>query len=192
LKEDLAESNNLADAMPDKVAELDALIDGFVKETGALYPKPNPDFRETSTHPSEVSEDFSAGLVSRNCELVRSNHAVQVVGAGRNAFLGTAQVNLKGPLTLRLRARSEKGGQGRVQWRTGEQDAFPESSQVVKFDLPADAEWRDVSVSLPIQGRVAIIRVYLPTEASAVDIQAIEYSDESGRKKSWDFSKVIP
>jgi hypothetical protein len=28
--------------MPEKVSELQALIDGFVKQTGALYPKPNP------------------------------------------------------------------------------------------------------------------------------------------------------
>ena len=30
--------------MPKKVKELQALIDGFVKETGALYPKANPTY----------------------------------------------------------------------------------------------------------------------------------------------------
>ena len=30
--------------MPDKVKELDALIDGFLKDTGADYPRPNPAF----------------------------------------------------------------------------------------------------------------------------------------------------
>jgi hypothetical protein len=28
-----------------KMKELDALIDAFVRATGALYPKPNPDYR---------------------------------------------------------------------------------------------------------------------------------------------------
>jgi arylsulfatase A-like enzyme len=42
LKDDLGETRNLAGNMPKKVDELQALIDGFVKETGALYPKPNP------------------------------------------------------------------------------------------------------------------------------------------------------
>ena len=45
LREDLGETKNLAPAMPEKVKELDALIDAFVRDTGALYPKPNPDYR---------------------------------------------------------------------------------------------------------------------------------------------------
>ena len=44
LKKDIGERNNLADKMPDRVRKLQALIDGFVKETGALYPKPNPNY----------------------------------------------------------------------------------------------------------------------------------------------------
>jgi arylsulfatase A-like enzyme len=44
LKDDVGEKNNLAAKMPDKVRELDALIDRFVEETGALYPQPNPQF----------------------------------------------------------------------------------------------------------------------------------------------------
>jgi arylsulfatase A-like enzyme len=42
LKDDPGESKNLAAEMPDKVKELDALIDQFLKDTGALVPVPNP------------------------------------------------------------------------------------------------------------------------------------------------------
>ena len=42
LKNDVGETRNLAGNMPKKVDELQALIDVFVKETGALYPKSNP------------------------------------------------------------------------------------------------------------------------------------------------------
>jgi hypothetical protein len=44
LKKDIGETRNLAGKMPGKVKELQTLIDGFVKETGALYPKPNPNY----------------------------------------------------------------------------------------------------------------------------------------------------
>jgi arylsulfatase A-like enzyme len=44
LSEDVGEARNLAGKMPKKVKELQALIDGFVKETGALYPKANPNY----------------------------------------------------------------------------------------------------------------------------------------------------
>jgi arylsulfatase A-like enzyme len=42
LKNDVGETRNLAGKMSKKVDDLQALIDGFVKETGALYPKSNP------------------------------------------------------------------------------------------------------------------------------------------------------
>ena len=45
LTDDLGETKNLAAAMPEKVKELDALLDAFVRDTGALYPKPNPDYQ---------------------------------------------------------------------------------------------------------------------------------------------------
>ena len=44
LKKDIGETRNLASKMPKKVKELQVLIDGFVKETGALYPKANPNY----------------------------------------------------------------------------------------------------------------------------------------------------
>lgn len=45
LRDDPSETSNLAAKMPEKVKELNALIDQFVKDTGALYPKPNPAYK---------------------------------------------------------------------------------------------------------------------------------------------------
>ncbi|MGH7958277.1 MAG: sulfatase [Opitutaceae bacterium] len=45
---DLGETNNLAAAQPAKVKKLDALIDGFLKRTGATYPKPNPAYQRAN------------------------------------------------------------------------------------------------------------------------------------------------
>ena len=42
LGDDIGETNNLADDNPAKVAELEALIDAFLKDTNALEPIPNP------------------------------------------------------------------------------------------------------------------------------------------------------
>jgi arylsulfatase A-like enzyme len=44
LASDLGEKNNLASTQPQKIAELDKLIDGFLADTGATYPRPNPAF----------------------------------------------------------------------------------------------------------------------------------------------------
>ena len=48
LKDDLGETKDLAAAMPEKVKELSALIDQFLKESGAVVPKANPALRPQS------------------------------------------------------------------------------------------------------------------------------------------------
>jgi arylsulfatase A-like enzyme len=45
LAEDLGEKNDLAAKMPDKVKELSPLIEGFLQDTRAVVPKPNPAYR---------------------------------------------------------------------------------------------------------------------------------------------------
>jgi arylsulfatase A-like enzyme len=44
LKDDIGEARDLAAAEPERVAELGRRIDRFLKDTGALLPKPNPDY----------------------------------------------------------------------------------------------------------------------------------------------------
>ena len=133
----------------------------------------------------------TAGLVARMCELVATDGAVRITGTGPQPFLGTGQVRLRGPLTLKLRARSTAGGEGRVQWRTSEQEKFPESTQIVTYDLPAGTKWQDVTIQLPIQGDPRVVRLHLPAEKSAVELQSIQFLDKKGRKKAWDFAATF-
>ncbi len=191
LKEDIGETLNLASKRPDKVKELDALIDQFVQDTGALYPKPNPDFN-AAVRGTRGDSNPIAGLVPRNCKVVNAETAIRVTGEGRQPFLGTAQVKFAGPLTLKLRARSTTGGEGQVQWRTPRQETFSESAQVVTYNLSEGTNWQDVTVHLPIEGNASVIRLYLPAESTAVEVQSIRFLDPSGREKSWDFAGVTP
>ncbi len=51
LANDIGEENDLADSMPDKVAELDAKIENFLTDTGAAIPRINPNFDPTKYRP---------------------------------------------------------------------------------------------------------------------------------------------
>ena len=51
LKDDLSEKTNLAAQQPARVAELDALIEAFLKDTLAVVPVPNPAFDPKQYHP---------------------------------------------------------------------------------------------------------------------------------------------
>lgn len=187
LKKDISETRNLAKQMPEKVKQLDSLIDQFVKETHAKYPKPNPDYKVTTK-----TANTTDGFVARSCKLVNADGAIEVVGIGRLPFLGTAQVKLSGPLKLTLVARSESGGKGRVQWKTIGQEEFLEAGQIAEYELPAGESWQEITVDLPVKGQTQVVRLYLPADMSPVQLRSIRFQDTQEREKAWDFSEVSP
>ncbi len=184
LSDDIGETNNLAEAMPDKAAELDGMIDRFVQQTGALYPAANPNYRPASANPT-------AGLVPKFCRVETIDGALRMVGGRGEPFLGTAQIKSARPLELSLTVRSTHGGRGKIWWKTPGQEQFPVGRQLVEFELKAGERWQDVQVRLPIEQPTQIIRVYLPAKEYPVDIRSIRYDDATGKTvRRWDFSDL--
>jgi len=107
----------------------------------------------------------------------------------RNPFLGTAQIKTGMPLTLQLRARSQTGGAGKVQWKLAAQEEFPAQGQVVNFAIPAGSEWQELLIDLPIEKTTQIVRLYLPLENAPIEIQSIDYLDAKTKQsvKRWEF-----
>ncbi|BCX47638.1 hypothetical protein HAHE_15460 [Haloferula helveola] len=54
LKDDIGETKNLAAEKPDVVEQLDALIETFLKDTGAARPLPNPNFDPAKYDPNQI------------------------------------------------------------------------------------------------------------------------------------------
>ncbi len=187
LGKDIGESQNLAESMPERVAELDALIDGFLQDTGALIPQPNPAYRPRPSPPAVQDAAFARGLVPKGCELMPVEGALRIEPAGRNPFLGTAQVRLRGPISLTISARAAAGWSGKIQWRRAEQTDLPDD-QVVEFQLPAEPNTQEITVNLPVQGRSGIIRLYVPAD-HAVEIESLRYRGADGASHMWDFSQ---
>ncbi|NRB76206.1 MAG: sulfatase, partial [Verrucomicrobiales bacterium] len=115
LEADLGETNNLAESNPEVVARLDALLEAHLEETGALRPKPNPNYNVEAVKAAKAPD---VGLVPKQCETVVADGRLKVTPTGKFPFLGTASVKMGGPLTLRMKLRSEAGGAGKVAWRT--------------------------------------------------------------------------
>jgi arylsulfatase A-like enzyme len=192
LRDDLGETKDRAAAEPARVKELDALIDGFLADTGATYPLPNPAYKprpEAAAKAAPAKADPAAGLVPKFCKLAVANGALRVEAEGRTPFLGTAQIKAAGPLTLKLRARTTAGGEGRVQWKTTDQPDFSKDGQSVSFKLEAGSDWQDLTVALPIKGTPQIIRLYLPAQKAPVEIESIQYFSADAAKPVhfWNF-----
>ncbi len=178
LHDDLSETKNLAAAEPARVKELDALIDGFLADTGATYPQPNPAF---TAKPAPIAKTLApddgtgpiAGWKLRSVKAETTTDGVRLTGSGRNAFLGTAKYKFTGAGEMHLRVRVPAGGPGMVHWRLADETEF-KAEHVAKFDISASGEWQDIAVNVPAQGSVAQLRVYLPADKGPIELSALD------------------
>ncbi|QGJ68512.1 N-acetylgalactosamine 6-sulfate sulfatase [Planctomycetales bacterium 10988] len=192
LKKDIGETNNVAEQHPEKVEQLQALIDEFVEETGALYPKPNPNYQPNAVVNNRPGRDPTFGLVPRSSELKVADGMLEVAITGRNPFLGTAQAKGQGPMKFTIKARSQKGGTGKLVWKTAEQETFDLEGQAVSYELAAKDDWQEVTVLMPVEGKAQTVRIYLPEQVPSLEIASMEFtSAQSGKSiKIWDFTKA--
>lgn len=190
LRDDLGETKNLAADNPAKVKGLAAMIDGFLKETGALVPKPNPSYNPGAGKRAKTSDPL-LGWVPKQCTAERTPSGLRITADGRNPFLANVQIKQGGPLVLRLRVRSTAGGAGKVQWRTASQDTFPQTGQIVPFKLPASGDWQEVKITLPIEGELVHFRLYPPVGDKPVEIAWAELGAAAPERtiRQWNFAE---
>ncbi len=175
LKENIGESMNLIEAMPEKVRELDALIDGYLKDTSALVPRPNPAYQPRAANPGAAANRPFGGWVPKGCEAEVAEDGLVVTGQSRSPFLGRSGLNLKGPVTVTIEA-SGGSGPGKVQWRTSEQETFPENGQIEAF------EWAEGGATVTLDTpTLNHLRLYLPTQQGAVRIRSVELKPAQGQ-----------
>lgn len=187
LRADISEAKNLAAAEPERVRALDGLIDAFLADTGATYPRQNPAFKTDGGNAYRHGAPFG-GWVPKGCSAEEREGTLVISGKGAAPFLGLAGLKLGGPVTLRLRAKGA-AGPAKVQWRTADQDVFPAQGQIQEFALPTSPEGAEVAVELPVKGDLVHMRLYLPAQESPVALDWIDLQSgtSSGASQRWDF-----
>jgi hypothetical protein len=183
LREDISEAHDLSEKMPDKVKELDVLIDGFLKDTGALYPRPNPSYKPVAAKNPAAKTDPLDNWKERGCKASVSEGILTMKSTGKPgaAFLGHGMARMNGPATVRMRVRSASGGAGKI-------DSLPNTSAdpslVHSVPLKIKAgDWQEVKVQLPEKGPLGTLRLYLPDS----EIDFIEVAPANGRALRSDF-----
>jgi arylsulfatase A-like enzyme len=198
--DDLGEKNNLAAKEPERVKELDALIEKFLADTKAVVPAPNPAFDPAKYRPEDegkqkpkakakakapakdVSDPKLQGWKARNCQATVKDGIITLRGEGDAPFLGVS-AGTAGPATVTLRARCAGGGKGKVTWLAPAQKQT--ESPPVSFTL-APGDWQTIGVNLPAQGPLGTLRLYLPAHQQPVDVDWIELKG-AGQPRRWNF-----
>jgi arylsulfatase A-like enzyme len=208
LSEDIGENDNLAADHPDKVNELDKLIEDYIDGANVVVPVPNPSFASAKFDPSKigvqpgglkmppafrssqqrpdtgepatpVNRESLLGWVAKNSAANVIGNSLTITPMGRQPFIANAKVRAKGPVEVSLRIRTQKTGTGRLQWRTEGQDAFPETGQRQSFNV-AGGDWQELSIPLDVEGRLVHVRVFLPDARRPTEIDWIEIGSKDG------------
>jgi arylsulfatase A-like enzyme len=184
LKDDIGETRDLAAEQPERVRQLDGLITKFLAETKAVVPLPNPAFGRDTAEPATAATDPLQSWKARGCDAVVKEGIVTVSGSTERPFLGVGAGKLAGPAKVKFRARSTAGGAGKVEWLPT--PAAADKARSVEFQLTG-SEWQEVSVDLPAQGPLGIMRLYLPAQKEPVQIDWVEVTPAEGSARRWDF-----
>lgn len=202
LRDDLGETNDRAGKDPERVKRLDALIDAFLKDTGAVVPIPNPKFDPATYKPEDegkpairnaarrkpAAADTAAdpklrGWRARNSKAVVKDGIVHLTADGADPFLGFGLGNIAGPATLKVRLRSRTGGPGTFESVGSGKD--PAAAKSVAFTV-APGDWHELATELPVKQPLGIVRLHLPATEGAVEIDWIEIT-AAGKAHRTDF-----
>ena len=201
LNDDLGERNNLADQRPDRVKELDALIEQFLVDTQAVRPLPNPNFdpakydaaaegqaalkgeaKAPTTKPKPNPAIPVAGWQpSAACELVLKNGSLIVRSAGGDPHLS---FRLPEPiagetLTLHFAMTSDAQGSGQVFWHEqGVTPAFFRRS--VEFEARHNGQSHDYAISFSPKKPILAIRIDPARGPGTLQLSSLKLTDANG------------
>ncbi|MCE9519069.1 MAG: sulfatase-like hydrolase/transferase [Verrucomicrobia bacterium] len=196
LKHDEGESKNLAADKPELVAELNELINGFLKDTEAVVPIRNPNFNHAAAaklkpkengKPAKANNNEFPGLEgwkARGFTYETKDGIITATPANDAPFLGIGSA-VRGPATFKFRIRSAKKGEAKIEWMNPGADKNDGRSQSVTYMLNG-GEWQDLSLKIPAEGALGVLRLYLPAQSGTVEIDWIELQSTSAKKR-WDF-----
>ncbi len=207
LRNDLGEKNDLAASEPERVKAMDQRIEKFLTDTKAVQPIANPAFDPAQYHPEEEgvqnnrskdkpkakpqpkataanddSDPKLQGWKARQCTAAVTDGIVTLTGQDEAPFLGVT-ASTDGPATLKFRTRCAAGGEGKVEWLASAKNPTPAKS--VPFTVkPGD--WQEITVHVPAEGAIGILRLYLPAQKQPVELDWIELTGKA-KPKRWEF-----
>ena len=191
LANDPGERQNLVREKPEVAARLNETLDGFLKDTDAVIPKLNPDFRNvpsdspnTPKKKSAAPDDLPGGWKNRAGLAVIREGTLNVRTKGNSSFLGVSASLPNGLARLTFRVRVPQAGEGKV---TLLGMAGATETLSVSYKVTGESLWETVTVELPVKEPSSILRLYLPSGSAAVDFDEITLTPPKGQPRRWTF-----
>lgn len=206
LSDDLSETKDLAASEPERVKNMDAMIEAFLVRTQAVRPVINPKFdpskydatkegigkmrqkksaaKPTKPQPgmkADIADPTLEGWRARQCDAVVKNGIVHLSNM-KQAFLGVGYQNPEAhQITFRIKCAT--AGSGAIEYLDNK--AKPATSKRFTYELTS-AEWQNMTVKIPAATAGQILRIHMPEQAKTAQIDFIEITHPTQHKR-WDF-----
>ena len=215
LQNDIGEKNDLAGTQPQRVKELDALIEQFLIDTEAVVPVPNPHFdptryrledegksrrKPTKDSGNSPKQNPSTGTAvagwrpGNNCHLSIKDGALVIVSDGKDPHLSyrLPKTVPARKLTVHMTLTSTASGPGQVFWQEQGVNPIFFRDRSVGFDIEHDGVSHDYVVMFAPQHPVLAVRLDPAQGRGKVRVTAMKLSDDKGGTlHSWDFGKTV-
>jgi arylsulfatase A-like enzyme len=197
LRDDIGEAVNLADKLPEKVQELDALIEQFLTDTHAVLPKPNLAYKPHAAPAPEAAATTAPGVPKtwravRYAQLSLADGALVVTadGAGVPVIMTKAPA-VEGDIIVEFRIRTTCAGPAHVFWHAGSEGGFP-AERAVTVNFANDGQWHECAAKMTIpdtDGNLSGIRIDpTPDKNGRIEFDWVRIKKANGKIViQWDF-----
>ena len=185
LGKDLGERENLAEAHPRVVRRLEGMLDRHLADTGALVPRPNPDY-----DPAALTE-LQGWRPNNQCSVASSAAGMVLRSLGGDPFLVQNEPpRISGKLMVEFRMRSESGGAAQFFWTTPKASQFGRG-QRIEFTPEHDGAWHDYALPFEANGPLEAIRLDPASAPGKMDVAWIRVLPADGQEtgKEWRFGE---
>ncbi|MFT5123216.1 MAG: arylsulfatase A-like enzyme [Verrucomicrobiales bacterium] len=183
LKDDIGEQHNLAAAFPERVQQMDALLDQFLSDTRAVLPKPNPAYDPNHSKASVNMARESAGWkVNSQVELAFNEGSMILTSTGNDPHLSYAFTRPfgAGDFVWEVELLSDVGGQGQLFWL--EQGGHPgfARERSKSFSIQKDATGQTLRVSFSTTQPLRALRFDPSRAKGLVRVSSMKLSKGGG------------
>ena len=193
LSDDIGEAKNLAETHADEVRAMDAIIEAYLMETGAVSPLPNPNFGKAAAagdgQPKGDRDPVGGWVPGGTGDLRVEDGMLVVKSKGNDPYLSTRDgiPDAKGELELRFTMESDIDGTAQVFWTFGPKRAFG-ADRSEEFETEAKGEAHDYSVAFKIPANLTGLRIDPGRGKGTAKISSISLHDASGKElRKWTF-----
>jgi hypothetical protein len=172
LDEDIGETNNLAEAMPERVAEMVAQLDAHAEEAEILLPRLNVNYAGNVA-------DVWAG--SEDTEIFVAEKILRIKSTGTQPSVETNSTPNVSDATFALtfEMKSSGKGDGLMSWKVSGNKEYLEEN-TTPFESMHDGEWHSYKVDMPLKGRLSHIRIQPSGSPGDIEIKNIVLVNADG------------